>query len=100
LKPQFACEQLIFWTSIFGWGIGEVKGGRFYSIGKQPVGALMSWISIPLNLVTMGAFFDVSVRDILLALAAFTLARLTEVRQATATNSSAYKQGLVRATAT
>jgi hypothetical protein len=31
----------------------------------------------------MGAFFDVAVRDILLALAAFTLARLTEVRQAT-----------------
>jgi hypothetical protein len=56
-------------------------------------------VAIALNLVTMGAFFDVAVRDILLALAAFTLARLTEVRQATAGNSSAYKQGLVRASA-
>jgi hypothetical protein len=56
-------------------------------------------VGIALNLVTMGAFFDVAVRDILLALAAFTLARLTEVRQATAANSS-YEQGLVRASAT
>jgi len=57
-------------------------------------------VTLALNLVTMGAFFDVAVRDMLLALAAFTLARLTEVRQATATNSSAYKQGLVRASST
>jgi hypothetical protein len=56
-------------------------------------------VGIALNLVTMGAFFDVAVRDILLALAAFTLARLTEVRQATTANSLIYKQGPVRASA-
>jgi hypothetical protein len=56
-------------------------------------------VGIALNLVTMGTFFDVAVRDILLALAAFTLARLTEVRQATTANSLIYKQGPVRASA-
>lgn len=56
-------------------------------------------VVIALNLVTMGAFFDVAVRDILLALAAFTLARLTEARQATTAYSAAHNQGLVRASA-
>ena len=44
-------------------------------------------VGIALSLVTMGTFFDVAVRDILLAIAAFTLARLTEVRQTTKANS-------------
>ncbi len=37
-------------------------------------------VSIAINLVTTGMFFDLAVRDLLLAIAAFTLARLTEVR--------------------
>lgn len=37
-------------------------------------------VGIALNLVAMGAFLDVAVRDLLLAVAAFTLARLTETR--------------------
>jgi uncharacterized membrane protein YphA (DoxX/SURF4 family) len=37
-------------------------------------------VCIALNLVSMGAFFDVAVRDLLIAVAAFSLARLTEVR--------------------
>jgi uncharacterized membrane protein YphA (DoxX/SURF4 family) len=39
-------------------------------------------ILIALNLVTTGAYFDVAVRDVEMALAAFVLARLTEVRLA------------------
>src|SRR6266581_8444690 len=38
-------------------------------------------VGIALNLVTMGAFFDVAVRDLLISVAAFSLARLTEVRE-------------------
>lgn len=38
-------------------------------------------VGIALNLVTAGVFLDVAVRDLLIAIAAFTLARLTEVRQ-------------------
>ena len=41
-------------------------------------------VGIALSLLAMGAFLDVAVRDLLLALAAFTLARLTEARQAVA----------------
>lgn len=36
-------------------------------------------VSIAINLVTTGMFFDLAVRDLEIAIAAFTLARLTEV---------------------
>jgi uncharacterized membrane protein YphA (DoxX/SURF4 family) len=38
-------------------------------------------VAIAINLVSMGMFFDVAVRDVEIALAAFVLARLTEVRR-------------------
>jgi uncharacterized membrane protein YphA (DoxX/SURF4 family) len=42
----------------------------------------MIWLlCIAANLVTTGRFFDIAVRDVLLSLAAFTLARLTEARE-------------------
>jgi hypothetical protein len=41
-----------------------------------------AWLlAIAVNLVSTGMFFDVAVRDVEMALAAFVLARLTEVRQ-------------------
>jgi hypothetical protein len=52
-------------------------------------------VGIALNLVTMGAFFDVAVRDLLIAVAAFSLARLTEVREATVASSVTHRQELV-----
>ena len=43
----------------------------------------MAWlIGIAINLVTTGLFFDIAVRDLELSVAAFTLARLTEAREA------------------
>ena len=40
-----------------------------------------AWLlAIAINLVSMGMFFDVAVRDVEMALAAFVLARMTEVR--------------------
>ena len=56
-------------------------------------------VGIALNLITMGAFFDVAVRDLLIALAAFTLARLTEVRQAAADESFVHQRELARPSA-
>jgi uncharacterized membrane protein YphA (DoxX/SURF4 family) len=42
----------------------------------------MLWLTaIALNLISTGRFFDVAVRDLEMAIAAYTLARLTEVRQ-------------------
>src|SRR5512133_106751 len=44
---------------------------------------LMLWlIGIAINLVSQGAFFDLAVRDIEIALGAFALAKLSEVRVA------------------
>lgn len=41
-----------------------------------------AWLlAIAINLVSMGMFFDVAVRDVEIALAAFVLARMTEVRR-------------------
>lgn len=54
--------------------------------------AACGWlVGIALNLVTMGTFLDVAVRDLLLAVAAFALARLTEVRQSDAAVSVAWR---------
>lgn len=41
-------------------------------------------VAIAANLVSTGMFFDVAVRDVEMALGAYTLARLTEIREAAA----------------
>lgn len=38
-------------------------------------------VAIAVNLVSTGQYFDIAVRDVLMAVAAYTLARLTEVRE-------------------
>ena len=43
-------------------------------------------VLIALNLVSTGMFFDIAVRDVEMALAAFVLARMTEVRTAALQN--------------
>ena len=46
--------------------------------------AAMVWLLlIAVNLVTTGTYFDVAVRDVEMAIAAYTLARLTEAKEAT-----------------
>ncbi|WP_243320442.1 MULTISPECIES: hypothetical protein [Geothrix] len=55
---------------------------RWTRLGAYVAGIWL--VGIALNLLTMGAYLDVAVRDLLLALAAYTLAQLTEVREATA----------------
>jgi hypothetical protein len=46
-------------------------------------------LAIALNLLTTGSFFDIAVRDVIMAIAAFTLANLTEARDA-ARNAPAF----------
>ncbi len=53
-------------------------------------------VGIALNLITMGAFFDVAVRDLLIAVAAFSLARMTEAREGAVASSFTRRQELVR----
>ena len=89
-------------TFLHAIGVVEMIVGLAILTRWTRLGAYVAslWLlAIALNLVTMVAFFDVAVRDILLALAAYTLARLTEVRQETTANSLTHRQGLVRASA-
>jgi hypothetical protein len=58
--------------------VGIVVFSRWTKIGAYIV---MAWlIGIALNLVTTGMFFDIAVRDLEIAAAAFVLAQLSTVR--------------------
>lgn len=62
--------------------IEMVVGAAILAGGARVFGYVAAaWLAgIAVNLLTTGAFFDVAVRDVEMALAAFTLARLAEVR--------------------
>lgn len=65
-------------------GVIEIVVGLAILTKATRAGAYVAaiWlICIALNLVTMGKYFDVAVRDVELAIAAFILAKLTEVRE-------------------
>ena len=62
-------------------GSVEMAVGLVILAGYTRLGGYVAaaWlIGIALNLVTTGHYFDVAVRDVIVAMAAFTLARLTE----------------------
>jgi uncharacterized membrane protein YphA (DoxX/SURF4 family) len=52
-------------------------------------------VAIAANLVSMGKFYDVAVRDLALAIVAFTLARLTESRRAERATSAEAARAVV-----
>jgi uncharacterized membrane protein len=57
----------------------------------------MAWlVAIALNLVTTGMFFDLAVRDVEIAIGAFTLARLTEARERATSRSATEKVSNLR----
>jgi hypothetical protein len=58
----------------------------------------MAWLgALALNLITTGHFFDVAVRDVEMAIAAYALARLTEAREARAVGEPAIATTSTRA---
>jgi hypothetical protein len=62
-------------------GVVEMVVGVTILAGLTQLGGYVAaiWLlSIAIQLVTTGRFFDVAVRDVAMAIAAFTLARLTE----------------------
>lgn len=64
-------------------GVVEMIVGLLILAGGTRIGGYiaMVWLlAIAGNLVSMGTFFDVAVRDVEIALSAFTLAVLTEVK--------------------
>jgi uncharacterized membrane protein YphA (DoxX/SURF4 family) len=66
-------------------GVVELAVGLVILAGLVRLGAYVmgAWLlAIALNLVTSGSFYDLAVRDVEIAIAAYTLARLTEAREA------------------
>ncbi len=62
-------------------GVIEMVVGAAILAGLTRLGGYVAaaWlVGIALNLVTTGHYFDIAVRDVAMAIAAFTLARLTE----------------------
>ena len=69
-------------------GVVEIAVGLALLAGFTRRGAyvMMAWLlAIAANLLTTGMFYDLAVRDVEIALAAFALARLTEARTAEGT---------------
>ena len=65
-------------------GVIEIVVGLAVLAGITRIGGyvVMAWLTlIAINLVTTGHYFDVAVRDLVMACGAFTLARLSEARQ-------------------
>jgi len=65
-------------------GVIEMIAGIVVLAGLTRLGGYVvaAWLTvIALSLVTSGRFFDVAVRDLVMAVGAFTLAKLSEVRQ-------------------
>ena len=65
-------------------GVIELAVGIAVLTFATRIGAYVAsaWlVAIALNLLTTGQYFDVAVRDVLMAVAAYTLARLAEVRE-------------------
>ena len=80
-----AAHLLPFSTTTFMWTVGVVEFavGASILLGATRIGAYAAslWLlGVAVNLVLAG-YFDVAVRDVVMAIAAFTLARLAEVRE-------------------
>ena len=74
-------------------GVIEVAVGIAILTVATRLGAYVAsaWlVLIAVNLVSTGQFFDVAVRDVLMAVAAYTLARMTEVRQVSVARAPRY----------
>ena len=66
-------------------GVVEMVAGLIVLAGFTRFGGylVMAWLlGIAINLVSTGAYYDLAVRDVEIAIGAFTLARLSEVRNA------------------
>jgi len=65
-------------------GVIEMAVAALILLGYTRLGGYIAaaWlVGIALNLVTTGQYFDIAARDVVMALSAFSLARLTEYRE-------------------
>lgn len=65
-------------------GVIEMLVGIAVLVGITRLGGyvVMAWLTlIAINLISSGQFFDIAVRDLVMACGAFTLAKVSEVRE-------------------
>lgn len=72
----FGASTFMHIVGVIEMAVGGVILAGFTDIGGYIAAAWL--IAIAVNLATTGRYFDVAVRDVEMAIAAFTLARLTE----------------------
>lgn len=77
-------------TAMHVVGLVEMAVGLAVLTAWTRLGAYVAtaWLlAIAVNLVTAGHYFDIAVRDVLLSIAAYTLARMEEVREPAVSSS-------------
>lgn len=80
-------------------GAIEIVVGLAILVGYTRLGGYVAaaWLlGIAVNLVTTGRYFDVAVRDVAMAIAAFTLARLTEAGVGATARDETAAPGMIR----
>ena len=79
-----AAQLLPFSTDVFMWIVGVIE----FAVGISILTALpvlgsyvaSAWLLLVAVNLTLGGYFDVAVRDVVLSIGAFTLARLVQVQ--------------------
>lgn len=79
-----AAQLLPFSTDVFMWIVGVIE----FAVGISILTALpvlgsyvaSAWLLLVAVNLTLGGYFDIAVRDVVLSIGAFTLARLLQVR--------------------
>ena len=79
-----AAQLLPFSTDVFMWIVGVIE----FTVGISILTALpvlgsyvaSAWLLLVAVNLTLGGYFDIAVRDVVLSIGAFTLARLLQVR--------------------
>ena len=72
-------QTLMYFAGVVEMVVGLAILTQWTVIGSYVAAAWL--VAIAINLVASGAFLDVAVRDLVMATAAYTLARLTEARE-------------------
>ena len=83
-------------------GVIEIAAGVLVLSKLTRLGAYVvaAWlVAIALNLLFTGRYFDVAVRDVVMAVGAFTLAKLTEVRETSTAREPTTSAGMTPARA-
>ena len=86
----FSAQTFMHIVGVIEMVVGLAILTKWTRLGSYVASAWL--LAIAVNLVSTGMFFDVAVRDIEIALAAFVLARLTEARRTALSSDALPKQ--------